>query len=238
MIFIVTGRKKYKDECRFSAKSIKIHNPNLPIKVFTDEGIKSGQSIDDVTVIKEKLHPLKLKTKYLLESPFEKTLFLDSDTKVEGDLSALFKQLDRADFVIGKGPLLDWPNGKARFVDFVHEAHYNTGVFLYNKAPSTLTFLKHWFDKTNGQDSSTMKPGHLCDQHYFNQLLGENFQDSAGMKLGEFDNKIYNVRYLAYKNLTILERKQVLIKHWHQLNDSAQMQLLRFMKQKVSKILR
>ena len=236
VIFIVTGSKKYKEECKFSAKSIKHHNPNLPVKVFTDGGIQTNRFIDEVEKIDDRVHPLKLKTLHLLDSPFEKTLFLDSDTKVEGDLGALFEQLDEKDFVIGKGPLLEWSTGKAHFLDFVHPLHFNTGVFLYTNSKASQEYLHAWNELTQQQKDEDMYPGHLCDQHYFNVLLEKGYDKRLGMRLGIFDNLVYNVRYLAYQNLSPAQKKKVLIKHWHHLNEPLYFKVLKRMKNRFYKI--
>lgn len=231
IIYIVTGKKKYKDECRYSAEAVKRHNPNLPITLFTDNFSGNQKPFDTIVKISDRVHPLKLKTTYLAKSPYRYTLFLDSDTKVEGKLDELFNTMQLHDFLIGKCPYINFDVRPPRFVDYVHPIDYNTGVFLFKKAASTEKFLNKWIELTNLEEDSRMWPGNYCDQHYFNYLVNQlSYHQEVGLKLGTFDNKIYNVRKPAYNNLTSSERRQVKIKHWHLLNVSAPYRLLRNIK--------
>lgn len=236
IIYIVTGKKKYKDECRYSAASAKKHNPHLPITLFTDDYTGSPKPFDSVVQIRGQAHPLKLKTTYLTRSPYQNTLFLDSDTKVEGSLVELFNKLKLHDFLIGKCPYINFDVHPPVFVDYVHPIDYNTGVFLYNKTVSTTKFLDKWIELTNLEDDSRMRPGHYCDQHYFNYLVNHmNYHKEVGMDIANFDNKIYNVRKPAYENLSTKEKSHVKIKHWHLLNVTPVYRFLRTIKNSLQK---
>jgi hypothetical protein len=236
IIYIVTGKKKYKDECFYSASSVKRHNPQLPITLFTDEYSGSKTPFDSIINIPDRTHPLKLKTSYLTRSPYQYSMFLDSDTKIEGNLDELFNTLEHHDFLIGKCPYINFDVRPPKFIGFAHPMDYNTGVFLYNQTSSTITFLNKWAELTNGEDDARMRPGHFCDQHYFNYLINHlNFHREAKINLGLFDNKIYNVRKPIFENLQANEKKCVRIKHWHLLNVSPAYRLLRRIKNSIQK---
>ncbi len=231
IIYIVTGEKKYKDECQYSATEAKKHNPDIPITLFTDHYSGNQKPFDAIVQISEKAHPLKLKTKYLAKSPYQQTLFLDSDTKVEGGIEDLFNNLKYHDFLVGKCPNIDFGVRPPKFVDFVHPIDYNTGVFLFKKNVSTNSFIEKWTELTNLEDDSRMRPGTFCDQHYFNHLINDlAYHQKIGLDLAIFDNKIYNVRKPAYDSLEAKDKKRVIIKHWHLLNQSLPYRLLRDVK--------
>ena len=220
VIFIVTNSKKHIDQCLFSAKSLLKTNPELPITLFTDTDGIEDVGFDNIILIKEKIHPLKLKVKNLINSPYNLTLFLDSDTKIEGNILNLFNYLRVCDFVITRDPLMDWSKSPPEFLDFSNKNAYNTGVFLYKKSQKVNKFLLKWYELIENQDEKIMHPGHFCDQQYFNKhLIKRRYHDLFDLKICEFDNKIFNTRIYAYERLRPPEQKKVLVKHWHGLNN-------------------
>ena len=80
-----------------AAKSIRATNPWLAIDLFTDVEMKS-ELFDRVLKIAN--GHLRSKVDYLAASRFERTLYLDSDTRVVEDLLPLFALLDRFDLAL------------------------------------------------------------------------------------------------------------------------------------------
>ena len=97
VIYVATGEKFVKMAV-MAAKSLKIYCPDLPVHIFTDRDIASHSCFDSSTKI---LDPhLRSKVDYIFLTPFQKTLFLDADTRVCEDITPMFDLLDRFEFAI------------------------------------------------------------------------------------------------------------------------------------------
>ena len=74
VLYIAFGEQFLK-ELRLSAESVKKHNPDLHITVFSDKAVDSpfvdDQRIIDVTHLRPKID-------YIHETPYEETLFIDT----------------------------------------------------------------------------------------------------------------------------------------------------------------
>ncbi|WP_348799482.1 hypothetical protein [Flavobacterium adhaerens] len=96
----VANRQKFIDEAFISAKSIKQFS-NLPIAIVCTSQLANEQvkSFFDIVVINEEInnHIYLSKIIGLQNLPFEKAIFLDSDTFVCADISPLFELLDMVD---------------------------------------------------------------------------------------------------------------------------------------------
>ena len=79
ILYIAFGENFIK-EMLFSAESVKKHNPNLPITVFSDIPVNS-EFVD--TWIPIKVGHLRPKIDYIDKTPYEQTLFLDTDTIID-----------------------------------------------------------------------------------------------------------------------------------------------------------
>ena len=86
VLYIAFG-KVFVKECLFSIQSLKRYNPDIPIALFTDCEVNDS-SIDILKIIKPK--HLRSKVDFVSQSPFEKTLYLDSDTVIVHDISDMF----------------------------------------------------------------------------------------------------------------------------------------------------
>ena len=105
VLYCATG-DLYQKRARLSAYSLKKFNPSLPCCLFTN--IEDKDNIWDRTVISEKskdgFHQYMLdKITALSLSPFEKTLYLDSDTYILDNIDELFSLLDRFDLALCHG---------------------------------------------------------------------------------------------------------------------------------------
>lgn len=77
-IHILTGQKFVEEACR-SAVSVKRCMPDIPISILTGVSVRSPL-FDQVLAIKDQTHGPEDKIQYLTHSPYEETLYLDSDT--------------------------------------------------------------------------------------------------------------------------------------------------------------
>ncbi|ATC63283.1 hypothetical protein CMV30_04550 [Nibricoccus aquaticus] len=194
-LYIVSGHPRYLEEAEFSARMLRKFNPGLPIAFASPSRKFKSRHADIFCQLDPLDHPLKYKPLGLLNSPFEETLFLDSDTQVKGDLTSLLALFDRADLAAAHDLLADWSVTPPRFLSYTDPDHFNTGVLLVRRTPATTALLTEWYDRTRAQDAAVMRPGIFCDQHWFNTLvLEEKAAQRHGVPLTTFDNRLYNVR--------------------------------------------
>lgn len=95
-VFAATGRK-YVAAAAHAARSVRDTNPGFAIDLFTDDATGAPEGLFD------KVHPLdtiwfRPKFESLYRSRFDRTLYLDADVRVMGDMSDVFDLLGRFDF--------------------------------------------------------------------------------------------------------------------------------------------
>ena len=96
VLYIAFGDNFIK-EMLFSAESVKKHNPELHITVFADRPVES-EYIDKYEIIEVK--HIRPKVDYVHQTPYEETIFLDTDTVINRDISEMFGILKKYDFAI------------------------------------------------------------------------------------------------------------------------------------------
>lgn len=124
-----------------SAASARRTNPDLGIAIFSDQP-DPGAVFDRAEPI-DAAH-VRSKVDYLPRTPFERTLYLDSDTRVMGDLGDLFRLLDRFD--LGAAHRVRDTDRTLRPGGPIPAAfpEHNGGVVLYRATPPTIAFLEAW----------------------------------------------------------------------------------------------
>jgi hypothetical protein len=95
-VYVAFGQK-YVDEAAASATSLRTHNPNLPICLISDS--REAVHNFDTHVYAERQSPAIRGKLEIFKSPFERSLFLDSDTLVFAPLDEVFELLEAFDMV-------------------------------------------------------------------------------------------------------------------------------------------
>lgn len=161
-VFGVTGAV-YTDLARRAARSLAAVHPEAEIDLFTD------QEIDDPVFAR--IHRLssswfRPKMEALAASRFERTICLDADIMVIGDLTPVFDLLDRFDIAAAHNRIL---NGEPALRLHTKPlpaafANLNSGVIGLKASPGTQRFLTDWQEgvKASGADR---------DQPAFRELL-------------------------------------------------------------------
>ncbi|NEO52709.1 MAG: hypothetical protein F6K54_06225 [Okeania sp. SIO3B5] len=141
VIYIATGEKFIREACE-SVASLKAKMPNLPVTIFASEDIKNS-NFDQVIVIEKPDYNHVDKIKYMYASPYDYTLFLDTDTYISANFSEIFTLLDKFDMGVAHAPL-----NIRGFVNGVPESfqQLNTGVILYKKSPQLEKFFVKWLE--------------------------------------------------------------------------------------------
>ena len=144
---------------------------DLPIAVYTDqkELVESKVELLNINLVGEIIaNHLRAKVDYMDQSPFVKTVFLDTDTVIVRNCDDMFDLLDRFDISI----VNDYARKRKKYADTVPEygeipyafSEANSGVIAFNNSTRTQTFLKMWkeyfykyFRETNGWDQISFR---------------------------------------------------------------------------------
>jgi len=163
VLYIAFG-KRYVDEAIISMESLKSFS-DVPTCFYTDKPVKSPY-IDYVHIISPE-HP-RAKVDFIDKTPFEKTLYLDSDTVCAYEISDIFDMFPRFD-VAG---VHCFSRKRKRWADMIPEyasipyafPEVNGGVFAYGNSPKAADFFALWKryfyrykDVTNGWDQASLR---------------------------------------------------------------------------------
>lgn len=205
ILYIATG-SKYIKAAIHSAQSARKFCPGLPIHLYAnyrDYDFQFDQSPHPFTSVGEVKNPhRRSKVDYIAQTPFERTLYLDTDTELNADISQVFKILDRFDLAACHTPHRNSSKGKQIWHFEIPDAfpEFNSGVFLYKKSPAVLKFLEDW--KTGFHDAGFMK-----DQVTLRELLW-----ASDLRIATLPPE-YNIRYMKYHY--IWEKKEATSKIFH-----------------------
>lgn len=135
--------QKYIDMAYRAAQSVVQHNPGLEIDLFTDAVRECGpfsrvHVLDDVWI--------RSKVDAMLQSRFEKTLFLDVDLLVLSDLGDIFDLLDRFDIAATHDQYRNSVSARRIYKDVIPSAfpQVNSGVLGFHKSAPVMEFLAEW----------------------------------------------------------------------------------------------
>jgi hypothetical protein len=139
VLYAATGRR-FVAEAEVSAASVKAIMPELPIALASDCG-STSRDFDVQLEIKDAAHSFMDKILPMKATPFDKTLYLDTDTFMLGQVHSLFDLLDRFDLAAAFEP--------ARFlyaIVGVPESfpELNTGVILFNSCAIIFEAIDEW----------------------------------------------------------------------------------------------
>jgi hypothetical protein len=139
---------RYLAEAAVSAASVRRHMPGLRTAIFCD-----GEVVSDLFDIRDRLVPglpvKRQKMQALLRSPFERTLFLDTDTLVADPIWELFDLLDRFELAMALSPYWAVELGQPRDSIGRHGVpvsfpKVNSGVIAFRSTPSVRRLIEAW----------------------------------------------------------------------------------------------
>ena len=163
-VYVATGTG-YLNEARLSAASLRQHNPGVPICLVTDNDITAIQPFDQVVVCRDVKHQ-PIDKLLAIHCPFDRVVFLDTDTRVFGDLTPLFAILDQFDLAllqdVNRGWNYELPGVPACFSEF------NTGVIAFRRTPAVTGFFQQWREN---HTVLARDRGFVNDQPAFRQTL-------------------------------------------------------------------
>lgn len=193
VLFVASGDKYVRSASR-CARSIKQHSPDLAIHLFTDKANadnlreQGGYPFSSIAEI-DNPHR-RSKVEYMANSPFERTLFLDSDTDVVVDIREMFSLLDRFDIALAHAPKRNENKSKVYWKQPLPSSfpQFNSGVLLYRKNPLTQAFFQNWLQ-------SYQQAGFKIDQITLRECLWV-----SDLRIATLPPE-YNLRYIKYKYL-------------------------------------
>lgn len=145
-LYVAKG-KKYIQEAINSAKSLKNNAPHYPVCLITDEDI-SPNIFDQIINIRftyddNPKYGYLTKIQGMLESPYKKTFFVDTDTYFLENCDELFEINKYFDLMICH----DYQENSYALVNGneLRGYHtYNTGVIVFDKNSKVIEFLQNW----------------------------------------------------------------------------------------------
>lgn len=155
--------QRYIDLAHQAARTFRQANPELEIDLFTEVDVAPG--------VFSKVHVLpgawaRSKIDSMLQSRFERTLFLDADLLVVADLGDIFSLFDRFDIAVAQDMYRSSSKALGEYRRPFSNAfpQMNSGVFGFRRSEAMTSFLQAW--KADVQNHGTGK-----DQPSLRELL-------------------------------------------------------------------
>jgi hypothetical protein len=165
-LYIAFG-EAFTKEALMSIKSLKRYNEE-PVALFTDR--EQDETFKGLVDVYAKIDPkhIRAKVDFISQTPFKKTIYLDSDTLIVRNISDMFDVLDRFDVAVTN----DYARKRTKYSKIVPEyseipyafSEVNGGIMAYNDSLASNTFLAMWreyfykyFKETNGWDQVSLR---------------------------------------------------------------------------------
>jgi FkbM family methyltransferase len=194
VIYLALGRSHFQ-EAQQSIASLRLFHPELPVSVFTDQPATRYKHATFVSMSVPR-SPFKQKISALLTSSFQRTLYLDTDTAIVGSLNPLFDLLSAHEWCIAEAPRFRFDDGVFHFDAFQSHGVFNTGVIGFENNAAVQRFLQMWVATIDLQPDEEIRPGHLCDQWYFNNIASKT-DAFRTLRVRVINNLEWNVRCYA-----------------------------------------
>jgi hypothetical protein len=167
VLYIAFG-ESYQEEVRRSLKSLKSCSPAIKSAVITDQPWSTSPQ-PDMFVVREAEFSFRSKPKYINDTPFERTLLLDTDTVVAKPIDSLFKLLDYYDIGLTMQSVRsDDPYG----LDCHPQC--NSGVILFKKNERVERFFSKWLQEYDNSCGKGMDPN--------SEIPGKGVPDQPSLK--------------------------------------------------------
>lgn len=147
IVYIATG-EQFVEEARLSAESVKSVMSDVSITLFTDE--KTGATeFDQIIEIDDPRHDFGDQVYYLNETPYERTIFLDSDIYLDASIEGLFTVLNEFDIAAAHNQInYSSERTELEAVEAIPDCfpEYNSGVVAFKSGPVIDDFFEIWQD--------------------------------------------------------------------------------------------
>jgi hypothetical protein len=190
ILYIAAGAKYIRAAVR-SAETVRKHSPGLAIHLYADwpaHGFDFGSSPAPFTSVATIDRPhRRSKVDLISRTPFDRTLYLDTDTALNADVRDVFRVLDRFDLALCHAHRRNTPDRLAPWRLALPRAfpQYNGGVILFKRSASVMAFLEEW-------RRAFHEAGFNQDQRTLRELLWLSDLRFAALP------PEYNVRFIKY----------------------------------------
>ena len=141
----IATREPYLSEAEHSAESIRAHHPEMPITLYAPADVPHPPIFDSAETIADPSHNFSDSNLTSQHVPYDRTLFLDTDTYVAAPLDAVFDMLDRFDIAAAQDPAREGtaPHEHEHDVPATFP-QYNTGVVAYRDTAGVRDLFDRW----------------------------------------------------------------------------------------------
>jgi hypothetical protein len=163
-VYVATG-EKYRQEAVRSVRSLREHNPGVRVCLVSDREPPPGL-FDDLLAIPKPAFGFADKLQ-MVRSPYDRSVFLDSDTLIVGDVRDLFRLVEAHDLAakleVYPGWDYDFPDVPRAFIE------HNTGVIAFRKSAAVEAFFADWAAEYHALAATS--PRYDTDQPSFRRAL-------------------------------------------------------------------
>jgi hypothetical protein len=145
-ILWISGDDKYLQEVKISARSAKKLIPDIQRALITDSERMKNHDLFDKVIVKENiLNGFIDKVRYISDSPFDHTLYVDTDTYFCKDVSEMFDLFEKFHLAAALAPGRE--TGQINR-DSCPESfpEYNTGVILFDNSKIVIGLFEKWLE--------------------------------------------------------------------------------------------
>ncbi|MGF1482017.1 MAG: hypothetical protein ACFB4I_21470 [Cyanophyceae cyanobacterium] len=144
ILYVATG-ERYCAEANLSASSVRNVMPDIPITIHTDSTNHLDiRLFDHIENLDQPTYSFFDKITPLCHSPYQKTLFLDTDTLVLESVYELFNVLEKFELTYCHAPDRGADNPKLLSVCPIAFVEPNTGVMSYRNTDRIANLFKNW----------------------------------------------------------------------------------------------
>ena len=190
-VTMATGDEKYYQFARNLLYSYRLHNKKLPFGIICDRENEYTRDFDDVVVIENPTFTYSDKFRVFVDSPYEETVFIESDCLVYRNLDEMFELLAGGDdytaFGVNDDNIKVWFSKpeqlRGTFGDmFTSIPVFNPGYLFIRKSPLTekiyadTAFVAGWLVENRPDDGkiSLFTKGMLRDDVVFSMVMKRN----------------------------------------------------------------
>lgn len=139
----IASREPYLSEAAASARSVRSVRPDMPIVVYAPSTLSVAPVFDEQLAFDDPTHDFADSLLSRERMPFERTLFLDSDTHVCASITPVFDRLDRDAVVVAQDPTRTGTCGHTYDADIPESfPQFNTGVIGYRDTDDVSAFFE------------------------------------------------------------------------------------------------
>ena len=140
-------------EAKISAKRLDEEMPDVSISIITDEQV-SAECFDNI-IKKNIAHGWEAKPNNISLSPYDTTIYIDTDTYIVDDISEIFNLLERYDMAAALQP-----TGKTSIIRDVPQCmpEYNTGVIGFKSNGKVMETFELWKNVYNSRPEKEDQP--------------------------------------------------------------------------------